>query len=74
MLYGSPRGVLVLLTKMYKRRMRSKTVKEWKEYIRNLITALGLKGRVLLWDEATVDRLVRRFAKHTRPMKPIDTH
>jgi len=57
---------------MYKRRMRSKTLKEWKEYIRNLITALGLKGRVLLWDEATVDRLVRQFAKHVCLRKPTD--
>jgi len=75
MLYGSPRGVLVLLTKMYERRMRSKTVKEWKEYIRSLITALGLKGRVLLWDEAKVDRLVRQFAKQNACLrKPADTH
>jgi len=65
MLYGSPRSVLVLVTREYRRRMKSNTIEEWRAFITRLIGAFGLKGRVFLWDEATIDDLLDKCKAET---------
>jgi len=61
LLYGSPIGVLVMITDRYEHLKKSKTAEDWKRYIRDLVRALGLERRVFLWDEKRVDWLLDKY-------------
>jgi hypothetical protein len=64
LLYGSPIGILVMITEGYRNIRKSKTaeenVKYFKTYVRNLIKALGLKKRIYIWDESNIDSLLNK--------------
>jgi len=59
-LYGSPIGILVMITEKYRTLKKGKTSEDWADYVTNLIKALGLERRIFLWYETDVDSLLKR--------------
>jgi len=69
LLYGSPIGVLVMITARYEHLKKNKKAEDWKRFIRDLVRALGLERRIFLWDEKRVDWLLDKY-RTNRPDQP----
>jgi len=68
LLYGSPIGILVLVTEMYKH-FRNKDLEGWKKYVTELVKTLGLERRIFLWDETKVDHFLEKVRNDLKVRK-----